>query len=161
MDQANPLPDASDIRALAQNIANAPDNQIKRIVAKVDELVTRGSADALIEPLRQRLRLLRPPRPLRFVRLMFNPLDPLVVPPSRWLPGRHAIPRTALLPMALMVSREMGADAHALEAEAAGRTTADTALMARLGRSLWPTAARILEESQLPDTWAKSGLGDG
>ena len=62
--------------------------------------------------------------------------------------------------MALMVRQEMGRDALAIEAEAAGRTTADTALIERLGRSLWPVAARILEEAKIPDTWDKSGLGD-
>jgi hypothetical protein len=151
---------APKIRTLTQDIVSAPDTQIKRIVAKVDAMTVRGPADTLIEPLRPRLRMLRPPRPLRFVRLMFNPLDPLIVSASRWLPGRHAIPRTALLPMGLMVRQEMGGDALAIEAEAAGRTTADTALMERLGRSLWPIAARILGEPKIPDTWEKSGLGD-
>jgi len=160
LDPVQPPLAAPKIRALTLDIVSAPDTQIKRIVAKVDAMTVRGPADTLIEPLRPRLRVLRPPRPLRFVRLMFNPLDPLIVSASRWLPGRHAIPRTALVPMALMVREEMGGDALAIEAEAAGRTTADTALMERLGRSLWPVAARILGEQKIPDTWEKSGLGD-
>ena len=151
---------APKIRELTRDIVSAPDAQIKRIVAQVDAMTLRGPADTLIEPLRQRLRVLRPPRPLRFVRLMFNPLDPLIVPASRWLPGRHAIPRTALLPMALMVRQEMGGDALAIEVEAAGRTTADTALMERLGRSLWPVAAQILGRPKIPGTWERSGLGE-
>jgi hypothetical protein len=160
LDRVEPSSGAPKIRELTREIVSAPDAQIKRIVAQVDAMTLRGPADSLIEPLRQRLRVLRPPRPLRFVRLMFSPLDPLIVPASRWLPGRHAIPRSALLPMALMVHHEMGDAALEIEAEGADRTTADSALMERLGRSLWPVAARILREPKIPDTWEKSGLGD-
>jgi hypothetical protein len=147
------------IRDLTREIAGAPDLQITRIVATVDAIPVRGPADALIEPLRQRLKVLRPPRPLRFVRLLFDPLNALIVPPGRWRLGQNTIPRSALLPMAETVRQEMGQDAQAIEAEIVDRTNDDTGLVARLGRSLWPAAADILAGPTIPATWEMSGLG--
>ena len=148
------------IRALTRDIADAPDPHIKRIVAKVDAMASRGPADALIEPLRQRLRMLRPPRPLRFGRLLFYPLDTLVVPAARWRRGRNAIPRTALMPIAEHVRTTMGDEARPIEAGIQGRTTADIDLIERLGRTLWPAAARILASDTIPATWSRTELGD-
>ena len=147
------------IRALTRKIADAGDPRIMRIVATVDAMMLRGPADQLIAPLRQRLAALRPPHPLRFARLMFYPLDRLIVPPARWRPGQQAIPRTALLPLADHVRVAMGAAATAIEAEIAGRSSADTELIARLGRSLWPAAAGALADTAVPETWNTTELG--
>ena len=137
----------SEITALTQTIAGAPDPQIMRIVALVDSMMLRGPADLLIEPLRRRLRTLRPPRPLRLARLIFYPLDLLIVPASRWRPGQHAIPRSALMPMAEQVRLVKGPAVAAIEAEIDGFTTADIEVISRLGRSLWPEAAAILADA--------------
>ena len=64
----------------------------------VDAMPNRGAADQLIAPLRARLAHLRPPRPLRFARLLFLPLDPLIVPAARWRAAQPAIPRTVIPP---------------------------------------------------------------
>jgi hypothetical protein len=53
----------------------------------------------------------------------------------------------------------MGADATAIEAEIAGRTTADTELISRLGRSLWPAAGKLLADAAVPQTWGATELG--
>jgi len=153
-------PRDSAVPTLAGVIAGAPDPTIARIVALVDAMTRRGPADLLIEPLRQRLATLRPPRPLRFGRLMFCPLDPLIVPRARWRPGQPAIPRTALMAMAEQVRLTMGAPATSIETRIAGRTTADVELISRLGRSLWPAAAGILAGTPIPQTWDATGLGD-
>ena len=146
---------------IAQEIRGANDPRIMRIVAFMDTIIRRGSADLLIEPIRRRLVTLRPPRPLRFGRLMFWPLDLLIVPASRWLPGQHAIPRSALLPIAEHVRLRMGGAATSIEAEIAGRTTADIDLISRLGRSLWPeAAAAMMPEKAPPAAWELTGLGD-
>jgi hypothetical protein len=50
------------------SLAHAADAQIARVVAMVDAMPERGSADALIAPLRPRLAALRPTRPLSFTR---------------------------------------------------------------------------------------------
>jgi hypothetical protein len=150
----------STIRALTLAVAGAPDPQIMRIVALVDAMMQRGSADLLIEPLRHRLATLRPPRPLRLARLIFLPLDLLIVPPARWRPGQQAIPRTALVPITEHVRLTKGPALAAVETEIDGRTVADTELISTIGRSLWPEVARILTETGPPKTWDATELGD-
>ncbi len=145
-------------RALNQEIATAPDPHIVRIVAAVDAMTARGPADALIAPLRSRLATLRPPRPLRFCRLLFHPLDRLIVPPSHWRPDRDSIPRTALAPIADHVRLAMGPDAAAIDVRIANRTTADTDLIARCGAVLWPAAARAVLAGSVPKNWEATGL---
>ena len=148
------------VRALTRQIADAGDPQIMRIVATIDAMFSRGPADNLIAPLRQRLAQLRPPRPLRFARLLFHPLDPLIVPAVRWRPGNGTIPRTALMPVADYVQRIMGAAATSIEAAIAGQTNANTGLIARLGRWLWPAADEPLSAIDVPMEWQKTQLGD-
>jgi hypothetical protein len=145
-------------RALKREIAAAPDPHIVRIVAMVDAMAARGPADALIAPLRSRLAALRPPRPLRFCRLLFHPLDRLIVPASHWRPDRDSIPRTALAPIAEHVRRAMGPDATAIDGQIANRTTADTDLIARCGAVLWPAAARAVLAGSVPDNWEATGF---
>jgi len=147
------------IRSLTRAIADAEDPRVKRIVAMVDAMINRGPADQLIAPLRPRLAMLRPPHPLRFTRLMFHPLGRLIVPPTSWRPNQPAIPRTALIPMAEHVRQALGADATAIEAEIVGHTTADTLVIARIGRSLWPAAARVLANTAMPESWDATELG--
>ena len=145
-------------QALKREIANARDPHIVRIVAMVDAMATRGPADDLIAPLRGRLATLRPPRPLRFCRLLFHPLDRLIVPAPRWGPDRDSIPRTALTPIAEHVRRAMGTDAAAIDVQIANRTTADTDLIARCGAVLWPAAARAVLAGPVPETWEGTGF---
>ena len=84
------------IREVARGLAGARDAQILQVVAMVDGMPNRGAADQLIAPLRGRLARLRPPRPLRFARLLFLPLDPLIVPAARWRAEHPSIPRTVI-----------------------------------------------------------------
>ena len=92
---------AGGLRELQHSLATAQDGQIERVVAMVDALPQRGAADRLIAPIRPRLAQLRPARPLRFCRLLFLPLDPLVVPPTKWRRASLTLPRTVLEPLAL------------------------------------------------------------
>ncbi len=84
------------IREVARGLAAARDAQIMQVLAMVDAMPHRGAADQLIAPLRTRLARLRPPRPLRFARLLFLPLDPLIVPAARWRAEQPTIPRTVI-----------------------------------------------------------------
>jgi hypothetical protein len=111
-------------------------------------------------PLRRQLVLLDAPRPLRFPRLVFQPLNPLIVAAARWRTGQRTIPRSVILPIADHVRVAMGGAATAIEASMAGRTTADTEFAAELGRSLWPAAARILADAPIPKSWAMTDLAD-
>lgn len=167
-------------QALTRKRTDAADPLIMRAVAIMDAMISPGPADPLpadllpadllpaeplpaepwVRPTRQHLTTLRPPDPLRFTRLMFHPLDRLIVPAARWQPGQPAIPRQALMPMARHVRRTMVAEATAIDAGIAGRTTADTELIARLGRSLWPAAAQALAATATPKTWNAMKLAE-
>ena len=101
---------------------------------------------------------LRPARRLRFTRLLFAPLDPLIVPARHWQPGTPTIPRTVLEPLARTLRAALGPAAETVEAAIAGRTTADVAAVARAGGQLWPLAAGILADPPPPIGWAETGL---
>jgi len=128
-------------------------------VGLVDGLAVRGAADAIIDPVRARLARLRPARPLNLCRLMFMPLDPLIVPPARWRPGDPAIPRTALVPLAATVSAALGAALDPVQALIAGRTSRDRDVPAQAGALLWPQAANCLLGRPPPVGWEATGLG--
>jgi hypothetical protein len=76
------------VSELVRSMAGASERQLLRIVAAVDGMSARGAADELIAPVRHRLANLRPVRPLRFARLVFLPLDHLIVPAANWKPHR-------------------------------------------------------------------------
>ena len=58
------------------------------------------------------------------------------------------------------VSLSMGPEATAIKAAIAHRTTADVALISRLGQSVWPAAAAILAGSAIPRGWSSTHLGE-
>ena len=155
-----PPPRSRDLGAVTRDVVGAPDAQVIRIVATVDAMGTRGAVDELIAPLRQRLSVLRPPRPLRFTRLLFYPLDPVVVAAAQWRPGQEGIPRTALVPLADCVRRAMGTQARAIDAAVRGHTTSETALIATHGQVLWPAAGATLANAAVPPLWRETGLDE-
>lgn len=118
----------------------------------------RGSADALIAPLRRRLATLRPPRRLRFGRLLFHVMDPLIVAAPRWRLSDPTLPRTALAPMAVVAHAAMSPSSVSLIAALAAHSTADADFIKRTGSIIWPEAARALLGSEPPDEWAHTGL---
>ena len=109
-------------------------------------------------PLRSRLARLRPPRPLRFARLLFLPLDPLIVPAQRWRPGDPGIPRTVIPVLAAAVEARLGATGQQVAALIAGRTTADTGVIEAAGALLWPAAAACSHPAPIPRDWDQTGL---
>ncbi|WP_428492232.1 hypothetical protein [Rhodopila sp.] len=151
-------PDAS-FDAMKHALIDASDPQILKIVAAVDAMIQRGSADFLIVPLRPRLAVLRPPRPLRFARLLFYPLNLLMVRAARWRLGQPLIPRSVIKPMAEQVRRAMGQAVVAFGSEIAGRSTAEIDVITHCGQTLWPLAATILADPAVPGGWGETGLG--
>lgn len=147
-----------EFRALQNTLAKANNEQVSQVVAAIDVMGTRGIADEIIAPLRGRLAHLRPSRPLRWTRLMFLPLDPLIVLTERWQPGEPTIPRSCLTLLASAVRARMGSDADAIVREIDSGTTADALISGRVGSLLWPAAARILADMALPEGWAESNL---
>lgn len=147
------------IRALGQAVRGASDSQLLKIAAVVDAQPDRDQLDDLVAGMRPRLARLRPPRPLRFERLLFTPLDPLIVPPQRWRPDGATVPISAIRPIAATVRQAMGPAAEAIEAMIAGRSTRHATVVQAAGAALWPAAARILANPPAPLLWETSGLG--
>jgi hypothetical protein len=146
------------IRTLSQGLADAEDLKMIKAVALVDAMPTRGAADGLIAPLRPRLASLRPQRPLNFARLLFMPLDPLIVPATRWRITDPSIPRTVLMCFAATVRAALGPVVQPVETLISGRTTRHSEVAAQAGAILWPAAAVVLMSVPKPVGWEDTGL---
>lgn len=142
------------LRSLQSDLVGAHDRQILKVVAMVDKLPVRGDADQFIAPLRQRLAALRPARPVNFTRLLFMPLDPVIVAPANWKRDALAVPRSALLPLSNQVRAALGADTAALDLRIAPLTSGQGAELRAIGAVLWPRAVAVLSASQPPEDWA-------
>ena len=147
----------SDARQLRAALAGAPDAAVTRVVAQLDALPVRGDADALIEHIRPRLRRLRPPRPLRLPRLLFLPLDAVLVAPCEWRRGMLEVPRSAILPVSGAVAAALGPLAAEIETAGMRGVCGDARLTAELGARLWPAAA-ALDLPVPPPGWTLAGL---
>lgn len=146
------------IRATSRGLGSAHDETIIRAVALVDSLPNRGAADELIAPLRPRFARLRPRRPLKLARLLFLPLDPLIVPPQRWRPGSPTIPRTALNALTASIRASLDGLCHAIEASIHGKSLQDADTAARAGDTLWAAAADVLLHDPVSVGWPETGL---
>lgn len=144
-------------RQLRLALQHAPDNAVGRVVAMLDELADRSVIDGLLDSVRPRLRRLQPPRPLRMPRLLFMPLEAALVGPSRWSPGSHFVPRSAILPIAALVSAALPALVDEIETAVHGHSLADHDVVAALGSRLWP-AAGLVVTPQVPPGWVAAGL---
>ncbi len=132
------------------SLAHAADAQIARVVAMVDAMPQRGSADALIAPLRPRLAALRPSRPLSFTRMLFTPLDPVIMTTTQWRTTCVGVPRSALSPLSAAISAALP-QALAQWSRGGGSPEAQS--------ELWAAAAAALETLDPPPDWlAQSGL---
>jgi hypothetical protein len=145
---------------LTRRIADASAPQLMQIVATVDAMSARGAADDLIAPHRRRLVNLHPARPLRFARLVFLPLDPLIIPATSWRLSHCMMPRAAILPMAQVVETGLGAEVAAIKRAIHNRKADHVSLITTLGSALWPQAGSILGRSDVPPDWIATGLND-
>lgn len=148
---------SGELRRVGHAVAGADADRLRAVVALLDAMPERGDADRLLDSARPRLRRLQLDRPLGFVRLLFLPLDPIIVTPTGWRRGEHTVPRSALAPIAAAVERALGAQAEAIAKACAGRTVSAQATVADLGATLWPAAAAILADTAPPE-WGTSGL---
>lgn len=149
----------SEQRRLIHAVASASDAVLGRIVAVFDRMPDRREADRLLDAARPRLRRLRPPRPIGLGRLLFLPLDGVIVDPRAWKRADASIPRSALLPLSDAVRAAIGSEATAIEAAFADATFADLRMVGMAGGRLWRAAAAATPD--LPARWAESGLSAG
>lgn len=141
------------VREVTIDLQQAEAIKLVQVVGIVDRMEVRGGADDVLAPLRPRLARLRPPRPLRFARLLFHPLDPVIVPVKLWRRGDPSIPRSVITAIAAMVRSEMGAEAAGIEVIIAGHSASELPIVRAAGSKLWPAAARILAAAPLPHNW--------
>lgn len=146
-----------ELQRLTTAAATAKDSALARVVSMVDSLKDRGEADRILALARDRLRVLRPPRPLGFTRLLFLPLDGAVVPSPRWRRGEAQLPRGALGVIGAAVQAALGPEATAIAARCAGHTSAEPVIAAEIGDRLWPLAATAVPELA-PADWGTTGL---
>lgn len=145
---------------LTQSAATARDDALARVVSLVDSLKDRGEADRILALARDRLRALRPPRPLGFTRLLFLPLDGAIVPSPRWRRGDPQIPRGCLNAVSAVVHAALGEEGAAIAELCAGRTNVQADHVALVGGRLWPQAAAALPV-EAPADFAATGLAPG
>ena len=158
MPNARTAPDPREARALRRDLLDADDQKIRRIIAVVEGAADPRVNQALLDPLRTRLAVLRPVRPLRFARLLFIPLDPLIVPPRDWRPGDPTVPRNVLAAMDRVVRAALGGGEVArMEALIEGLKTDAALVITRVGETLWPRAGDILATAPMPPDWAETG----
>ena len=145
----------STVTQVQASLAQARDAQLARVVAMVDALPDRGEADALIAPLRPRLAVLRPVRPAGFKRVLFSPLDPVIVSMAEWRRCGVGVPRPALAPLGNAVQAAMPGFADSGDSGIAGSVAGGFAGQAS---ALWTAADAVIDGLALPAGWEAAGL---
>ncbi|WP_431281375.1 hypothetical protein ACQW02_18460 [Humitalea sp. 24SJ18S-53] len=155
---ARTVPGASSLRSLQASLVSAPDEMLGRVLPMLDAWPDRDQVDRILQGIRPRLRRLRIPRPMRPVRLLFEPLNGAIMQPAAWRRGLPAIPRSILIPLAHLVERAAPALWGDVTAQLQGRRTVDVAAVADTGAMLWPAAAAAFDAAELPPGWSDTGL---
>ncbi len=143
---------------LEQRLSCAGDDRLTQVVALVDSMEVRGAADALIQPLRARLAVLAPARPIQIGRLIFKPLDGVIEPGPQWRPGSVAVPRSALGLIGGLLMTEIADVVDRVRPRASGHLWSDTVVVTEVGAQLWPAAAKALSAMAIPAGWIETGL---
>jgi hypothetical protein len=89
---------------------------------------------------------------------VFLPLDHLIVPAANWKPTHAMMPRTAIVPMALVIEAGLGAEMAAIKRAMHNRGADQAGVVTALGAALWPRAGSILAGSDVPADWDITGL---
>lgn len=159
MNRAGPAPViGQEMRSVRRDLAGADDTRVLQVLRYVDTLADRGQADGLLAPLRDRLRRLRPARPLRFARLLFTPMDPAIVSTRDWRAGAPQLPRSAIAPIIAMVHRARPDLLPPFEAIINDPNQPEAARMRDGGSMLWTPAATLLRTAEPPPEWRDAGL---
>jgi hypothetical protein len=146
------------LRALQTDMRGADDGKIRQIVSLSEASAENPVWHTVLQALRPRLAVLRPTRSLRFTRLLFMPLDDLLVPARHWRPGQATVPRTSLQVISNTVRSGLGGDIAGIERLIAGRNTSEPEVVTQAGLALWGPAAEILAQAPPPDDWPQTGL---
>ena len=133
--------------ALDRDMVAASDEQLLRVVGLIDRLDHRGDVDGLLGPVRDRLALLRPARPLTLGRVLVLPFEDLLVPAGEAWPNRWCFPRERLAELIGQVAASLpGSMLAGLRARAAGQSMISAEIVQEIGAALWPAAAVIVAD---------------
>jgi|GEM_PF-1744302 len=146
------------LRALRSELLDADDSKIMRIAEVLDEAADPSLNQTILDPVRARLALLKPSRPLRFTRLLFIPLNPLIVPARDWRPEEATVPRTALTSISNTVRAGLENERIPIDKVISVRKAGTTQMISLAGEVLWTPAAEILATAPPPVDWAETGL---
>jgi len=138
--------------------SNASDSVLRQVVAVLDAVPSRSMLDPIIAAARPRLKLLRPPRPITFARILFLPFDGALVAEDEWSPGSGKFPRAAITPIADAIRVAMGPPAEEISANLGGRNFFDVLLVDQAGRRVWAEAARLAPDLAFPEGLPSLGL---
>jgi hypothetical protein len=148
----------SEMRSVRRELAGADDTRVLQVLRYVDGLADRGQADGLLAPLRDRLRRLRPARPLRFARVLFMPMDPAIVSTRDWRAGAPQLPRSAIAPIVAMVRRAQPELLLPFDAIINDSNQAESVRARNGGSMLWTPSAALLRTAEPPPEWREAGL---
>ena len=143
--------------AFDRDMSSASDEQLLKVVGLIDTLDRRGPVDRLLEPVRDRLALLRPARPLTLGRVLILPFEDVLVPAHEAWAGRPCFPRPQLAELIARVTAGLpAATAAALRARAAGHSMMSAEIVLEIGAALWPAAAAMVaalaaDQAQAPE----------
>ncbi len=136
----------SALPSLNRDMTEASDEQLLKVVGLIDTLDRRGHVDRLLEPVRDRLALLRPPRPITLGRVLILPFEDLLVGDDEVWPGRRCFARGRLAALIEQVTDAMPpATVARLRAGAEGRSMMAGESVREIGATLWPAAAEVAE----------------
>jgi ElaB/YqjD/DUF883 family membrane-anchored ribosome-binding protein len=143
---------------ISKRTSMASDSVLQQVVAVLEAVPSRAMLDPIIETARPRLKLLRPPRPITFARILFLPFDGAVVPLKEWSMGSAKLPRPALMPISEAIQTAMGPEAEKISANLGGRSFFDVLQVDSEGRTLWAEAARLAPTLSFPKGLPAAGL---
>ena len=149
---------ADALSRISKRTSLASDAVLQQVVAVLEAVPSRAVLDPIIEAARPRLKLLRPPRPITFARILFMPFDGAVVPLQEWGGNSAKFPRPALQPIADAIREAMGSEAQQISANLGGRNFFDVLQVDAAGRALWAEAARLAPTLALPNGIPSAGL---
>ena len=138
--------------------SNASDSVLRQVVAVLDAVPSRAVLDPILASARPRLKLLRPPRPITFARILFLPFDGALVENHEWSAGSPKFPRAAIIPLADALRAAMGPAVEEISANLGGRNFFDVLLVDQAGRRLWAEAARLAPGFVFPQGMPNIGL---
>ena len=145
---------------ISKRTSMASDAVLQQVVAVLEAVPSRAMLDPIIETARPRLKLLRPPRPITFARILFLPFDGAVVPLKEWSMGSAKLPRPALMPISEAIRAAMGPEAEKISANLGGRNFFDVLQVDSEGRALWAEAARLAPTLSFPNGLPAAGLDE-